>query len=101
MEVINFLVQSGILDAAVVIGIIGTMTKMRKDFLDKQLEKVLKAWIKFLILAGISLVFSIILTALVHAVKFNWLEWLKMSGLNFIFSYVLHDIIKNLFFKEV
>jgi hypothetical protein len=101
MDVLNILAQYGILDIAVIIGIIGIMSKIRKQFLDLILEsKIKQGWVRFLILAGLSLIFSIGLTAIVHLADFKWQVFLKMSWLNFIFSYVLHDTIKNLFFKE-
>jgi hypothetical protein len=101
MDVLNILAQYGILDIAVIIGIIGIMSKIRKQFLDLILEsKIKQGWVRFLILAGLSLIFSIGLTAIVHLADFKLQVFLKMSGLNFIFSYVLHDTIKNLFFKE-
>ena len=96
----DILQQYGIVDVAVLVGMIGALSTMRLNFLDKLLEKVPKTWIKFLILIGISIVLSFTLTALVHIEKFNWLNWLKMSGLNFLFSYVFHDTVKNLFFKK-
>jgi hypothetical protein len=101
MEILNLLNQYKILDMAVVIGIIGIMATIRKNFLDALLKKyITQAWLGFLILASLTLFFSIGLTALVHVDKFYFLEWLKMSGLNWLFSYVLHDTIKNLFFKD-
>jgi hypothetical protein len=102
MEILNLLSQYGILDIAVVIGIISIMTQLRKQFLDTiiEIKEIKQGWLKWTILAIISLILSIGLTALVHIPKFNWLNWLKMSGLNFVFSYALHDTIKNLFFKE-
>lgn len=101
MDVLNILGQYGILDVAVIIGIIGIMSKIRKQFLDAILEsKIKQGWLRFLILAGLSFIFSIGLTAIVHLSDWKWQVFLKMSGLNFIFSYVLHDTIKNLFFKE-
>ncbi len=100
MDILNLLEQNGILNIAVIVGIIGLMTTIRKKFLDELLKKIVQSWLKFLILAGLTLIFSIGLTALVLVTNFNVLNWLKMSGLNWIFSYVLHDVIKNLFFKE-
>lgn len=100
MDILNFLQEYGILNAAVVIGVIALMTQIRRAFLDILISKLKQMWLKWLINTLIALILSIGLSAIVLLQNFNIFNWIKMSALNWIFSWVFYDTIKNLFFKK-
>ena len=100
MEILTLLQDKGIINIVAVIGTVGIVAKMKKEFLIKVLEKIHVHWLNWLLRCLIAGIIAFGLTALVYSTNFNVLIWIRMSCLNWIFSWVLHDSIKNLFFKE-
>jgi hypothetical protein len=100
MEVLNILQDYGILNIAVIIATIGLISKLRSQFLDVLLDKIKKAWLRWIILTVIALALSFGFTALNFIAKFSIQEYLRQSFLNWCFAWVFHDTIKNLFFKK-
>lgn len=110
MDFLSTLQSYGVVNAAVVILIIGIISKMRSAFLDSLLEKLQdgkklsKGVQKWIILTFLSLLFSFIFSLLIVIGKFDttlWIwDWVKASLLNWFASWIAHDMIKNLFFKE-
>jgi hypothetical protein len=100
MEIMKMLETYGMLNIAVVIGVITIMSRARSIWLDEFLNNFQYYWIRWIVLNLVSLILSFALTALFYIKGFIILEWLKMSLLNWIFSWTFHDAIKNLFFKK-
>lgn len=100
MEILTALQSTGIFQVAVILGIVGMMSRMRAMFLDKVLSNMQYSWLKWLTLTGVAFVTSIVLSMVFLITNFNILEWIKISFFNYIFSYVFYDAIKNLIDKE-
>jgi hypothetical protein len=99
MEILDFLQAHGI-QIIVVIAIIGFLSTMRASWLDKVMANIKSNLIKYLILAGASLILSFIFTLCSVITDFNVFNFIKASIFNWIFSYIFYDMIKNLFFGE-
>jgi hypothetical protein len=100
MQVLNILQDYGILNIAVILAIIGLISKLRTQFLDNLLNKISKKWLRWLILTLIALALSFGFTVLNFIAKFSIQEYLKQACLNWVFAWVFHDTVKNLFFNN-
>ena len=100
MEIINLLQEYKLVSIPVIFAIIPIMIKLRKQILDELLLRLKYPKLRFLILALIALVLSIVLTFLVYINKFDLIEWIKLSMLNWIWSWVFFDIVKKIFTRE-
>ena len=100
MDFLTTLQNTGILQIAVVIGIVWIMARFRKLFLDRLIVKIEQKSFQYLVLTITAFLLSVVLTSINMLTDFNFLNWIKVSFFNWIFSYIFHDAIKNLIFKE-
>jgi hypothetical protein len=101
MEIINTLNGSGIYQVLVVLMIVGVMETIKVNLLNAVLITLKHVWMRFLILASIAFVLSLIITALFFITDFKCLVWLRASFFNWLISYVFYDAVKNLIIKPV
>lgn len=100
MQVLEILQNYGALNIAVILAIVGIISKLRTQFLDNLLNKIKKKIFRWLILTAIALILSFGFTMLNFIVNFSAQEFIKQACLNWVFAWVFHDTVKNLFFRK-
>lgn len=100
MNVLNILQSYGVLNISVVLAIVGIMYTLRKQVLNDLLKKIVTKWKKWLLLTGLALVLSCLLTLISFVNGVNIREWIRLSVMNWVFSWVFYDTIKNIFIRN-